>query len=131
MGRRWFLVGASVVAVALVAVLMSQLLDSNTVYYLEPREALDQRDTLPDGESFRLGGMVVEGSLTSAAGTTTFSVTDYAAEIPIETTATPPELFDEGIPVLLDGSFAGDVFVADEVILRHEEEYETPEGTQP
>ncbi len=131
MGRRWFLVGASVVAVALVAVLMGQLLGSNTVYYLEPREALDQRGTLPDGESFRLGGVVVEGSLTSAEGTTTFAVTDYADEIVVETTSTPPELFDEGIPVLLDGAFDGDVFVADEVILRHEEEYETPEGSLP
>jgi cytochrome c-type biogenesis protein CcmE len=131
MGRRWFLIGASVVVVALVGVLMTQLLGANTVYYLEPREALEQRDDLPDGETFRLGGVVVEGSLASAEGTTTFVITDYAAEIPIETSATPPELFDEGIPVLLDGAFSGDVFVADEVILRHEEEYETPEGSLP
>lgn len=129
MGRRWFLVGAGAVAVVLVVVLFANLLGANTVYYLEPREAIDQRDTLPDGESFRLGGVVVAGTIEAADDVVRFDVTDYAVEIPVVTSATPPELFADGIPVILEGAFAGDVFEADEIILRHEEDYEAPEGT--
>jgi cytochrome c-type biogenesis protein CcmE len=129
MGRRWFFAGAATITVVLVIVLFANLLDANTVYYLEPREALDQRADLPDGESFRLGGLVVAGTIEVADDVVHFTVTDYAVEIPVVTSATPPELFDAGIPVILEGSFAGDVFEADEIILRHEEEYDTPEGT--
>jgi cytochrome c-type biogenesis protein CcmE len=129
MGRRWFFAGAATITVVLVVVLFANLLDANTVYYLEPREALDQRADLPDGESFRLGGLVVAGTIEVADDVVHFTVTDYAVEIPVVTSATPPELFDAGIPVILEGSFAGDVFEADEIILRHEEEYDTPEGT--
>ncbi len=129
MGRRWFFAGAAAITVVLVVVLFANLLDANTVYYLEPREALDQRADLPDGESFRLGGLVVADTIEVTDDTVRFTVTDYAAEIAVVTSATPPELFDAGIPVILEGAFAGDVFEADEIILRHEEEYDTPEGT--
>ena len=129
MGRRWFFAGAAAVTVVLVVVLFANLLNANTVYYLEPREALDQRSDLPDGESFRLGGVVVAGSIDVVDDTVRFTVTDYASDIPVVTSATPPELFDAGIPVILEGAFSGDVFEADEIILRHEEEYDAPEGT--
>jgi cytochrome c-type biogenesis protein CcmE len=129
MGRRWFFAGSAAITVVLIVVLFANLLDANTVYYLEPREALDQRADLPDGESFRLGGLVVAGTIEVADDAVRFLITDYAAEIPVVTSATPPELFDAGIPVILEGAFSGDVFRADEIILRHEEEYDTPEGT--
>lgn len=129
MGRRWFFVGAATTTVVLVVVLFANLLNANTVYYLEPREALGQRADLPDGESFRLGGLVVAGTIEVVDDVVHFTVTDYAAEIRVVTSATPPELFDAGIPVILEGAFDGDVFEADEIILRHEEEYDTPEGT--
>lgn len=127
MGRRWFFAGAATLTVALAVLLFSNLLDANTVYYLEPREAMAQRADLPDGESFRLGGMVVADSIEVVDDVVHFTVTDYAVDIPVVTTATPPELFDGGIPVILDGAFDGDTFAADEIILRHEEEYRSPE----
>ncbi len=126
-GRRLFVVGAVLAIVALAAVLLNQLLAENSVLYLEPREALDQRDELPDGEAFRLGGWIVPGSLSDGGGTLTFEVTDFAEVIPVRTGATPPQLFGEDIPVLLDGAFEGDTFVATGIILRHEENYQPPE----
>lgn len=129
MGRRLFLAGAGLAAVALTVVLFADLLDANTVYYLEPREAVAQRDDLADS-SFRLGGVVVADSVTDGGDELTFTVTDYAEEIVVRTSATPPELFAEGVPVIVDGLFVGDEFHADEVILRHEEEYDVPEDAE-
>lgn len=126
-GRRLF-VGAAVLAiVALAGVLLTQLLAENAVLYLEPREALAQRADLPDGEEFRLGGWIVPDSLVESNGQLTFEVTDFAEVITVRTGATPPQLFGEDIPVLLDGAFDGDTYVATGIILRHEEEYQPPE----
>ena len=120
--------GAAVVTIiGLAAVLLTQLLADNAVLYLEPREALAQRSELPDGEEFRLGGWIVPDSLIESNGQLTFEVTDFAEVISVRTGATPPQLFGENIPVLLDGAFAGDTYVATGIILRHEEEYQPPE----
>lgn len=130
MGRRWFLGISGTAAVVLAVLLFANLLGANTVYYLEPREAMAQRETLPDGENFRLGGMVVAGTVGTDGDMITFMVTDFAEDILVHTDATPPELFAEEVPVILDGSFSGDVFVAEEIILRHEEQYSEPEDAE-
>ncbi len=126
-GRAAFLIVSVVAALALLGVLFSQMLADNAVLYLEPREALEQRTDLPDGEEFRLGGWIVPGSVVSDGDRLTFSVTDFAQIIPVETSASPPQLFGEDIPVLLDGSFDNGRFIATSIILRHEEDYSAPE----
>jgi cytochrome c-type biogenesis protein CcmE len=122
-GRAAFLIVSVVAALGLLGVLFSQLLADNAVLYLEPREALAQRGELPDGEEFRLGGWIVPGSLVEDGNDLRFEVTDFAETIPVATTAIPPQLFGEDIPVLLDGTFSDGTFVATSIILRHEEEY--------
>ena len=122
-GRAAFLIASVIGALVLLGVLFSQLLADNAVLYLEPREALDQRAELPDGEEFRLGGWIVPGSVVAEGDDLRFEVTDFAETIPVATSATPPQLFGEDIPVLLDGTFDGGTFVASTIILRHEEEY--------
>lgn len=131
MGRRWFLVAAGTVTAALVTVLAWNLLASNTVYYLEPREALADRERLTDGVTFRLGGVIVADTIATDGDELTFTVTDFAEEIPVITTATPPELFSETMPVILEGAFLGDRFVAEEIILRHDEVYRAPDDIDP
>ena len=126
-GRRLFVGAAVVIIIGLAGVLLTQLLADNAVLYLEPREALAQRPDLPDGKEFRLGGWIVPDSLIESDGQLTFEVTDFAEVIPVRTGATPPQLFGEDIPVLLDGAFSGDTYVATGIILRHEEEYQPPE----
>ncbi|NIR34519.1 MAG: cytochrome c maturation protein CcmE, partial [Actinobacteria bacterium] len=54
-------------------------------------------------------------------------VEDGAAAIEVLLVDTPPPLFDEDVPVLLAGNWDGDRFVADEALIRHEENYEAPE----
>lgn len=76
------------------------------------------------GEVFRLGGLVVEGSLVRGAGETiTFSVTDGGATVPVRFTGVLPDLFGEGEGMIGTGSMEGDTFVASEILAKHDESY--------
>ena len=118
--------------IVLVVALTALGLNENLTYYLYPTEAVEQRADFPDGERFRLAGMVVDGSLAEQGNDLVFEVTDGGASIPVILTNTPPPLFDESVPVLLEGSWDGDTYTADNALVRHSENYETPEeGNYP
>lgn len=117
---------------ALVIALTVIGLNSNLTYYLYPTEAHDQRADFPDGERFRLAGIVVSGTISGTAPEIEFEVTDGGAVVSVFLTGTPPPLFSDEVPVLLEGSWAGDKFMADDAIIRHSENYEVPEeGNYP
>lgn len=124
--RRFVLLGIGGVIVLVVALTMAGLND-NLTYYLYPTEAVDQRSEFPDGERFRLAGLVVDGTLTEDGDNLRFDVTDGGATIAVVLSNTPPPLFDEQVPVLVEGAWSGDVFVADSALIRHDENYELPE----
>ena len=130
--RRFVLLGIGGV-VALVIAITAFGLNENLTYYLYPTEAFDQRADFPDGERFRLAGRVVEGTLTEVNDDLTFEVTDGGSNIDVLLVNTPPPLFDESVPVLLEGSWDGEVFHADSALVRHSENYEVPEegGAHP
>ena len=123
--RRFVLLGIGGV-IALIVALTLVGLDKNLTYYLYPSEAVERRAEFPDGERFRLAGMVVEGTL-ERGDVYTFEVTDGGAVVPVALHNAPPPLFAEGVPVLLEGSWAGDVFDATQALIRHDENYEIPE----
>jgi cytochrome c-type biogenesis protein CcmE len=124
--RRFVLFGIAGV-VALVIGLTLTSLGDNLTYYLYPTEAIDQRADFGDGEPFRLAGTVVVGSLDDSGETLTFDVTDGGATIAVRLDGPPPSLFEEGVPVLLEGAWAGNSFIATEALIKHDENYETPE----
>lgn len=124
--RRFVLLGIGGVIV-LVLALTAFGLNDNLTYYLYPSEAVEQKADFPDGERFRLAGMVVEGSLAEQGNDLVFEVTDGGASVAVVLTSTPPPLFDESVPVLLEGSWDGNTFDADNALVRHSENYETPE----
>ena len=124
--RRFVLLGVGGV-IALVVALTLTALSENLTYYLYPTEAVGQRADFPDGERFRLAGLVVAGTLLEDGDDLRFDVTDGGATIPAILTNTPPPLFNEEVPVLLEGAWSGDVFVSDSAIIRHDENYEIPE----
>ena len=72
-------------------------------------------------------GLVVAGSITEDEGVLRFEVTDGAETIPVVLTSTPPALFADDVPVLLEGSWSGDSFSSDNALIRHDENYEVPE----
>jgi cytochrome c-type biogenesis protein CcmE len=126
MGQRQFVLFGIAGVVALVVVITIVGLNDNLTYYLYPNEAVSQRADFPDGERFRLAGQVVNGSLQEDDDDLVFEVTDGSATVPVVLVDTPPPLFDEQVPVLLEGYWSGDVFVSDRAIIRHDENYEVP-----
>jgi len=130
--RRFVFLGIGGV-IALVVAITAFGLNENLTYYLYPSEAVEQRADFPDGERFRLAGMVVSGTLEESGDDLTFDVTDGGQTIEVLLVATPPALFDEDVPVLLEGSWDAGAFHADSALIRHDENYEIPEegGAHP
>jgi cytochrome c-type biogenesis protein CcmE len=124
--RRFVYLGIGGVIAIVLALTLSGL-DDNLTYYLYPSEAVDQRSDFPDGERFRLAGIVVAGTVIEDAGSTSFQVTDGGADIPVVLSGPKPSLFGEEVPLLLEGAWSGDVFEADSALIRHDENYEVPE----
>jgi cytochrome c-type biogenesis protein CcmE len=85
----------------------------------------------PVGRSFRIGGLVEEGSVKRQGDgvTVNFLVTDTAKVIPVVYKGILPDLFKEGKGVVAQGKLASDgVFRADEVLAKHDENYMPPEA---
>jgi cytochrome c-type biogenesis protein CcmE len=124
--RRFVYLGIGGVIAIVLALTFTGLNDSLT-YYLYPSEAVDQRADFPDGERFRLAGIVVAGTVVEADESTSFEVTDGGADIPVVLNGPQPSLFAEEVPLLLEGAWSGHTFQADSALIRHDENYEVPE----
>jgi cytochrome c-type biogenesis protein CcmE len=127
MGQRQFVLFGVAGVIAIVVAITVAGLNDNLTYYLYPNEAVAQRASFPDGERFRLAGQVVSGSLTEEGDDLAFDVTDGSATISVVLLNTPPPMFNEDVPVLLEGYWSGDLFTADSALIRHDENYEVPE----
>ncbi|MCX8508120.1 MAG: cytochrome c maturation protein CcmE [Rhodobacteraceae bacterium] len=77
-----------------------------------------------ESETFRIGGLVKEGSLKRGEGSAiTFLVTDNENQVPVRYTGILPDLFGEGEGMIGTGHLEGDVFVASEILAKHDEKY--------
>ena len=76
-----------------------------------------------DGERFRLGGLVEEGSVVRDGEAVRFVVTDGGASVPVSFSGLLPDLFREGQGVIATGQLEGGTFTASEVLARHDESY--------
>ncbi len=106
-------------------------LQDNLVYYLTPAEAAERRSEFLDGERFRLGGLVKDGSIVEAAGVVEFVVIEDGQEIAVRHSGAPPQLFRDNVGVVLEGAWEGDEYVADTLIIKHDEEYRSADGEEP
>lgn len=111
---------------AVVVALVATSLGDNLTYYLTPSEAVAERAASGNGDRFRLGGLVVEGSLSEVGSVKRFQVTDGAETIDVELTAPAPPLFAEGVGVVVEGQWAEESFSADLALVRHDENYVVP-----
>lgn len=120
---------ASVAALGLSATLVLDSFQSNLVFFFSPTQVA--ANEAPQGKSFRIGGLVEEGSVKrqSDGVTVNFVVTDTAKVIPVVYTGILPDLFKEGKGVVAQGKLSSDgVFRADEVLAKHDENYMPPEA---
>lgn len=119
------LLGAAVVGGALLYLLGAGLGD-NLVYFLTPSELL-AKGPEAYGTPLRLSGQVEAGSIqkNDATGEIRFRVRDDSSVVAVESTGIPPEMFHDGINVVLEGSLAPTgVFHATTLMVKHSNEYE-------
>lgn len=125
MKRYWrFLLPAGLVVIVLVFLIAT--LTSNLVYFKTPTE-VTQEAADPDAR-LRLGGQVARGTISQTSDTVSFSVTDGRIAVDVMHSGTPQELFREGIGVVLEGNWDGDVFHSDTMLIKHDEQYRTDDG---
>ncbi len=117
---------ALLVAGAILAItLLLQALGSNTNYFYSPTEVAEGK--APVGKSFRLGGLVANGSVVRENMTVNFEVTDNKETFKINYTGILPDLFREGQGIITTGSLVNGTFIATEVLAKHDENYMPPE----
>ena len=125
--KKLALAGGVLVAVAAIAALVLNAFQSNLVFFYSPSQIAARE--APTGRTFRLGGLVKEGSLQRTDITARFVVTDTAKEIPVSYTGILPDLFSEGKGVVAQGNLGADgQFTATEVLAKHDENYMPPEA---
>ncbi|MGV6808310.1 MAG: cytochrome c maturation protein CcmE [bacterium] len=125
--KRFILIGLAVVAVLGAAALIVKALQSNLTYYYTPTQV--NAGEVPTGQLFRIGGMVKKESLVRKEGTgVEFIVTDMKKEVTIRYDGILPDLFKEDSGTVAKGRLnEKGVFVAEEVLAKHDEDYMPPE----
>jgi cytochrome c-type biogenesis protein CcmE len=125
--RRMLLVGGIIAGVSLSAALALTAFLQNVTFFFVPSQVIAGK--VPVDEHFRLGGMVAKGSVHRTPGSleVRFVVTDFKHDIPVTYDKVLPDLFREGQGVIAHGHLDRDgVFVADEVLAKHDEKYMPP-----
>ena len=125
--QRMMVVGGIVVGVAAAAWLGLRAFEQNVMLFYDPTQISAKAP--PKDERFRLGGMVAKGSVKQTSGTLDieFLVTDFKHTVPVKYHGILPDLFREGQGVVAHGRMQGDVFVADEILAKHDEKYMPPQ----
>lgn len=103
-------------------------LDENIMFFFSPSEVVEGK--APPDRLFRMGGMVVDGSVSRPGEglTVEFAITDNAQNVVVNYTGILPDLFREGQGIIANGKLNSDgVFVAQEVLAKHDENYMPPE----
>ena len=124
-GQRKFIAGGAVIAAALGWMIYAGVTQS-AVYFVTPAEL---RAAPVAGKAYRLGGMVVPGSLRWEPRSLdlAFALSDGKATVPVRHKGTAPDLFGEGRGAVVEGSWSADgYFKATLILAKHSEEYKAP-----
>ena len=126
--RRIVLVAGILAGVSLAGALALRAFQDNVMFFFDPTQIASGE--APRGERFRLGGMVRPGTVDRKSGSLdlAFVVTDFKHDVPVKYTGVVPDLFRENQGVVAHGKLGPDgVFVADEILAKHDENYMPPE----
>ena len=124
--QRMALIGGLLSAVGVVVALVLNAFQSNMVFFYSPTQVAANES--PPNRTFRVGGMVQEGTVKREGLNVNFVVTDTAKTVPVRYVGILPDLFQEGKGVVAQGQMQGGVFVAREVLAKHDENYMPPEA---
>ena len=126
--KRLMLIGLMVAGVGVGVYFALKSLDENIMFFFSPTEVAEGK--APQGRLFRMGGMVVDGSVSRPGEglTVHFDLTDDANIVTVLYTGILPDLFREGQGIIANGKLGEDgAFVAQEVLAKHDENYMPPE----
>ncbi len=129
--RRFAWIAVGVLLLGIAAALVLNAFRSNLVFFYTPSQVF--ADEAPKGRNFRIGGLVVPGSLVRPGGSVEvqFKVTDNARTVAVVYHGILPDLFKEGKGVVAQGELRPDgVFVASQVLAKHDENYMPPEADE-
>ncbi|CAK0768746.1 periplasmic heme chaperone [Azospirillaceae bacterium] len=125
--RRLYVLGLALFGIGISTALILSAFQDNIVFFYSPSDL----KTKPVGDRrFRLGGMVENNSVQHFPKnqTTEFHITDFSNSVSVTYTGVLPDLFRENQGVIAEGSLRADgVFVAREVLAKHDENYMPPE----
>ena len=125
--KRITAIAVSVAALGIAAALVLSAFQKNLVFFFTPSQVA--ANEAPQGRSFRIGGMVVPGSLKREGVNVEFTVTDTAKSMRVTYRGQLPDLFREGKGVVAQGQLGADgLFRASEVLAKHDENYMPPEA---
>jgi cytochrome c-type biogenesis protein CcmE len=126
--QRFFAVAIILAGVGLAVALALQAFQENLLFFYSPTQVLAGEP--PEGRKFRLGGLVADGSVSREPGVmeVAFDVTDNQNTLEVRYDGVLPDLFREGQGVIVNGVMeSGQVFRAEEVLAKHDENYMPPE----
>jgi cytochrome c-type biogenesis protein CcmE len=114
-----------VLVIAALAFVATKALSDASLFFYNADEAVEKRDELGDSR-FRLQGTVQDGTISTTADGVEFVVAFNGAAVAVHHRGDPPELFDAGEPVVLEGRWdrSVDVFASDRMLVKHDEEYD-------
>jgi cytochrome c-type biogenesis protein CcmE len=125
--KRIAAIALGVAALGIATALVLMAFQKNLVFFFTPSQIA--ANEAPQGKTFRIGGMVVAGSVKRDGVEVSFAVTDTAKTIPVVYRGPLPDLFREGKGVVAQGQLGDDgVFRAREVLAKHDENYMPPEA---
>jgi cytochrome c-type biogenesis protein CcmE len=127
--KRFGLIAAGLILLVIATVLITKSFKSNLVFFFSPTQV--EKGEAPKSGSFRIGGLVENGSVKRLPDglSVQFKVTDTAKTMQVQYKGILPDLFKEGKGVVAEGEFNQDgLFVASQVLAKHDENYMPPEA---
>ena len=125
---RIYYISAILVLLSVLLFMFIKTFNDNLLFYRSPSQITNAE--FPENYVFRVGGVVLDGSLIKSKNTMNvkFAITDYERNLDISYTGILPDLFREGQGVVIRGKLASDgIFYAEEVLAKHDETYMPPE----
>ena len=125
---RIYYISAILVLLSALLFMFIKTFNDNLLFYRSPSQITNSE--FPENYVFRVGGVVLDGSLIKSKNTMNvkFAITDYERNLDISYTGILPDLFREGQGVVIRGKLASDgIFYAEEVLAKHDETYMPPE----
>jgi len=123
--NRMILVALLVAGTSLAAYLGLKAFNENLLYFFSPTDVVNGK--APNGKTFRLGGLVANGSVKREGIKVAFDVTDNQNTFTVKYEGILPDLFREGQGIITTGSLKNGTFMATEVLAKHDENYMPPE----